>query len=417
MTDSGGAGGTTQAVLVFNVGSCSIKYRLLALDDAGGGRQLATGTVERIGAGGGAQGRLEHRPAGREPYLRGSPFADHRQALDAVLAAFREAGPRLEQVRPAVIGHRVTHGGAEFTEATVIDDRVMMRLRDLIPLAPLHNPPGIAGIEVAAAAFPGVAQVAVFDTAFHRTLPAAASTYAVPIEWRERYAVRRYGFHGTSARYVSRRAAEFLGRDPERTDQIVLHLGGGASVTAVAGGRSVETSMGLTPLEGLVTGTRSGDLDPSVPAYLERVAGLDAAEVERALNEECGLLALAGSNDLRDVNRAAAVGDPSAKLAVDVYCHRIRKYVGAYYAVLGRVDALVFTGGVGENDARTRALCLAGLENLGIAVDAVRNEADAHGERVISPEGAPIAVLVIPADEELEIARQALAAVAARDAR
>ena len=405
----------TQAVLVFNVGSSSIKYQLLALDDAGDGQRLATGLVERIGGGG--QGRLEHTPAGREPYLRGRVFADHRQALDAMLEAFRAAGPDLGEVRPAAIGHRVVHGGAEFADATVLDDRVLHRIRELIPLAPLHNPANITGVEVAAEAFPGVPQVAVFDTAFHRTLPAAASTYAVPREWRERYAVRRYGFHGTSHRYVARRAAEFLGRDPERTDLIVLHLGNGASATAVAGGRSVETSMGLTPLEGLVMGTRSGDLDPAVPAYLERVAGLDAVEVERALNEDGGLLALAGSNDLRDVRRAAAAGDPGAKLAIDVYCHRIRKYVGAYYAVLGRVDAIVFTAGVGENDARTRALSLAGLENLGIAVDAVRNEADAHGERVISPEGAPIAVLVIPTDEEIEIARQALAAVAGRDAR
>jgi acetate kinase len=404
----------TQAVLVLNVGSSSIKYQLLELDEGGRGERRATGLVERIGA---AAGSLEHRPQGREPYRRDRGFADHRQALEAVLDAFREAGPDLAQVRLSAVGHRVVHGGEEFTAATVLDDKVLQRIRELIPLAPLHNPPNITGIEVAGAAFPGVPQVAVFDTAFHQTLPEAAHTYAVPREWREQYAVRRYGFHGTSHRYVSRRAAEFLGRDPERTDVIVLHLGNGASVSAVAGGRSVDTSMGLTPLEGLVMGTRSGDLDPAVPAYLQRVAGLDAAEVDRALNHDSGLIGLAGSNDLRDVHRAAQAGDPAARLAINVYCHRIRKYVGAYYAVLGRLDAIVFTAGVGENDARTRALSLAGLERLGIAVDAVRNNADSHDERYISPEGAPIAVLVIPTDEEIEIARQTLAAVAGRPAR
>lgn len=412
----------TKAVLVLNVGSSSIKYQLLELEETGDGGdggglgdggtghgcvRRATGLIERIG---GEHGTLEHHPAGSAAYRRAGEFADHRQALDALLAAFRDVGPSLDEVPLAAVGHRVVHGGTEFTRATVIDDRVLRQLNGLIPLAPLHNPPNITGIEVAAAAFPGVPQIAVFDTAFHRTLPAAAHTYAVPREWRERYSVRRYGFHGTSHRYVSRRAAEFLGRAPERTDVIVLHLGNGASVTAVAGGRSVDTSMGLTPLEGLVMGTRSGDIDPAVPAYLQRVAGLDAEEVERALNHDSGLLALGGSNDLRDVHRAADAGVPEAKLAIDVYCHRIRKYVGAYYAVLGRVDAIAFTAGVGENDARTRALCLAGLENLGIAVDAVLNEdPDVSGERFISPTGAPVAVLVIPTDEEIEIARQALA--------
>jgi acetate kinase len=402
----------TQAVLVLNVGSSSIKYQLLEVDASGGGERRATGLVERIGAGGGAPGALEHRAAGREPYRREGGFADHRQALEAMLEAFRAAGPDLAAVRLSAVGHRVVHGGSEFTRATVLDDDVLRRIRELIPLAPLHNPANITGIETAGAAFPGVPQVAVFDTAFHQTLPEAAHTYAVPREWRERWAVRRYGFHGTSHQYVARRAAEFLGRSPDRTDLIVLHLGNGASVSAVAGGRSVDTSMGLTPLEGLVMGTRSGDLDPALPAYLERVAGLGAEEVERALNHDSGLLGLAGSNDLRDVHRAVDAGDAAAKLALDVYCHRIRKYVGAYYAVLGRLDAIVFTAGAGENDARTRALSLAGLENLGIAVDAVRNTAQAHGERFISPADAPVAVLVIPTDEEIEIARQALAALA-----
>jgi acetate kinase len=328
-----------------------------------------------------------------------------------MLAAFGEAGPDLDAVKPTAIGHRVVHGGSRFTAATVLDDDVVSAIRELIPLAPLHNPPNIAGIEVARKAFPGVPQVAVFDTAFHQSLPPAAYTYAVPREWRERYRVRRYGFHGTSHAYVSRRAAHFLGRPVESTNVIVLHLGNGASVCAVEGGRSVETSMGLTPLEGLVMGTRSGDVDPAVPAYLQRVAGLDAEAVDRALNRKSGLLGLGGSNDLRDVKKAAASHDPDAELALDVYHHRIRKYVGAYYAVLGRVDAVVFTAGVGENDAQTRALSMAGLEALGIELDPARNASDERGERSVSVPGSRVPVLVIPTDEEIEIARQTLAAL------
>lgn len=400
----------TQAVLVLNVGSSSIKYQLLEVDAGGDGRRLATGLAERVG--GPEPGRLEHRPADGEPYVVERVFGDHRQALDAMLEAFRAAGPDLDEVRPAAVGHRVVHGGSEFTEAAVLDYADIEKIRRLIPLAPLHNPANITGIEVASAVLPGVPQVAVFDTAFHQTLPEAAYTYAVPSAWRERHSVRRYGFHGTSHRYVSRRAAEFLGLAPEDVNVIVLHLGNGASACAVEGGRSVETSMGLTPLEGLVMGTRSGDVDPALPAYLKRVAGLDGEQVEQALNRESGLLALSGSNDLRDVDRAAADGDASARLAIDAYCHRIRKYVGAYYAVLGRLDAIVFTAGVGENAARIRALSMAGLERLGIAIDPLLNESAERGERRISRPDAQVAVLVVPTDEEIEIARQALAALA-----
>ena len=405
----------TQAVLVLNVGSSSIKYQLLELDpddhDADEGQRLATGLVDRIGGGG--EGTLTHQRPDAKPYEVTSAFEDHAHALSAILAAFRDAGPDLDAIKLTVVGHRVVHGGTEFTRATVLDDAVLDRIRRLNPLAPLHNPPNITGIEVARKAFPDVPQVAVFDTAFHQTLPDAAHTYAVPRAWREQYAVRRYGFHGTSQQYVSRRAAAFLGRPVTDMNLIVLHLGNGASVSAIGAGRSVDTSMGLTPLEGLVMGTRSGDLDPAIPAYLGRVAGLGAEAVDDALNRESGLLGLAGSNDLRDVKRQADGGDPAARLAIDVYCHRIRKYVGAYYAVLGRVDAIVFTAGVGENDPRTRALSLAGLERLGIAVDAARNEAEESGERFVSPAGAEVAVLVIPTDEEIEIARQSLAAVSA----
>ncbi len=322
-----------------------------------------------------------------------------------MLAAFRTAGPELD---PVAVGHRVVHGGTRFPAAVLVDEGVIAAVEELAPLAPLHNQVNVTGIRVAQEAFPGVPQVAVFDTSFQLSLPPQAYTYAVPGEWRERLGVRRFGFHGTSCAYVSRQAAAFLGRDPHEVNLIVLHLGNGASATAVEGGRSVDTSMGMTPLEGLVMGTRSGDVDPALCGYLARVAGLDAQDVEKALGHRGGLLGLAGSGDMREVRRRAADGDAEARLALDVYCRRIRKYVGAYYAVLGRVDAVVFTGGVGEHDAATRAAALAGLDRLGIVVDRKRNEAGGGDERAVSPPGVEVAVLVIPTDEEWEIARQAL---------
>jgi len=391
-------------VLVFNAGSSSVKYQLIGLEQR---ERLATGLVGRIGED--AAGELTHRPAQGSPYEVRDRFADHAQALDAILAAFKASGPDLAGTDLVAVGHRVVHGGDRFDQPTLIDDAVLADIRELTALAPLHNPANATGIEVARKAFPDVPHIAVFDTAFHRTLPPAAYTYAVPREWRDRYSLRRYGFHGTSHQYVARQAARLLGKAPQETNLIVLHLGNGASACAVEGGRSVETSMGLTPLEGLVMGTRSGDLDPAVPAYLERVAGFDAKRIDHALNQESGLLALTGSNDLRDVGRARENGDADARLAIDVYCHRIRKYIGAYYAVLGRVDAVVFTAGVGENDDLVRGLALRGLERLGIAVDEQRNRAAGSGERFISPEGAEVPVLVVPTDEELEIAEQAVA--------
>jgi len=392
-------------VLVLNAGSSSIKYQLL---DMAARARLAVGQVERIGGEG--TGRLVHHVhAGTNaPHEVAQSFADHAQALDAILEAFKTAGPDLSTVDLAAVGHRVVHGGTRFRLPTLIDNAVLSEIRDLGSLAPLHNPANATGIEVARRAFPNVPHVAVFDTAFHQSLPAAAHTYAVPRAWREQYAVRRYGFHGTSHQYVARRAAALLGKPAQETNLITLHLGNGASACAIKGGASVETSMGLTPLEGLVMGTRSGDLDPALPAYLQRIAGFDGARVENLLNHESGLLALGGSNDLRDVWTAVDQGDADARLAIDVYCHRIRKYVGAYYAVLGRVDAIVFTAGVGEHDPRVRMRSLEGLERLGIAVDPQRNESAERGERFISPQDKEVAVLIVPTDEEIEIARQAL---------
>lgn len=379
------SGGGASQVLVVNSGSSSVKYQLL---DMALRRRLAAGIVERIG----------------EP----DQVASHPEAMRKILGELEGV---LHPELLVAVGHRVVHGGERFSGPVLIDDSVCAEIKALAPLAPLHNPPNLTGIEAALAAFPEVPQVAVFDTAFHHTLPEYAYTYAVPERWRTELNVRRYGFHGTSHAYVARRAAAMLSKDPADVNVIVLHLGNGASACAVAGGVSVDTSMGLTPLEGLVMGTRSGDVDPALPAYLARVAGLDAPSVDEELNKHSGLLALAGSNDLRDILAAAEKGDEGARLAIDVYCYRIRKYVGAYFAALGRVDAVVFTAGVGENSPAIRATALAGLERLGIAVDPERNEAPSREERYVSPFWAETAVLVVPTDEEMEIAEQACGAV------
>ncbi|WP_067966402.1 acetate/propionate family kinase [Nocardiopsis trehalosi] len=403
MTDDSGrgdAGRDAPTVLVLNSGSSSIKYRLL---DMAARASLASGSVDRIGE---ERGTLVHRVPGDDPVERPGHHADHEAALRAVLDAFDERGPDLGAAGLTAVGHRVVHGGDRFAAPVVVDDGVLAAVGELEPLAPLHNPANLLGIRTAMKAFPLVPHVAVFDTAFHQTLPPAAHTYAVPREWRVDHGVRRYGFHGTSHAYVSRRAGELLGRADANV--IVLHLGNGASAAAVAAGRSVDTSMGLTPLEGLVMGTRSGDVDPALAAYLARTAGLSAEEVDTALNREGGMRALAGANDMREVWAAVDRGDREAELAVEVYCHRLRKYIGAYFAVLGRVDALVFTAGVGENDARTRERALRGMERFGLRIDPRRNAAPGGGERAVSPEGAEVPVLVVPTDEELEIAAQAL---------
>ncbi|MEO3887695.1 acetate kinase [Nonomuraea sp. B5E05] len=386
-------------ILVLNAGSSSIKYELI---DVRTHERPARGLVERIGE---DEGRLTHHAGDGPAYERQARFPGHAEGLDAVMKAFETAGPELS---PVAVGHRVVHGGTTFTRAVLIDDAVIAAVERLAPLAPLHNPVNLTGVRVAREAFPAVPHVAVFDTAFQLTLPPAAHTYAVPRDWRERLGVRRFGFHGTSCAYVSRRAAALLGRDLAGLNLIVLHLGNGASATAISGGRSVDTSMGLTPLEGLVMGTRSGDVDPAVSGYLARVNGMDAEQVEEALGRQGGLLGLTGSGDMREVR---ARDDDEARLALEIYTRRIRKYVGAYYALLGRVDAIVFTGGVGEHDAATRAESLAGLGRLGIAVDPALNRAASTGERAVSPPGAEVAVLVVPTDEEWEIAREALALI------
>jgi acetate kinase len=364
-------------VLVLNCGSSSLKYRLFD-----GADTVAKGLVERIGeAGGEASG--------------------HREALARIMQETDLDGL-------AAVGHRVVHGGPEFAAATVVDDAVAERIEALIPLAPLHNPAALSGIEVARKLLPEVPQVAVFDTAFHATIAPEGVIWAIDASLAERWQIRRYGFHGTSHAYVARHTAELLGRAPADTNVITLHLGNGASACAVQGGRSVATSMGMSPQGGLVMGTRSGDIDPTVVFHLHRVAGLPIDEIENSLTRHAGLQGLTGDNDLRAVLDRRAAGDPAATLAFDVYCRRIREHVGAYLAVLGRTDAIAFTAGVGENAPDVRAAALAGLESLGIAVDPVRN---ARRDPVISPDGSPIAVCVVPTDEEREIADQARAAL------
>ncbi len=396
----------TRWVLVLNAGSSSLKYSLV---DGDTGTSLAGGLVERIGE---SRGVLTHRTEDGVDRLE-RPIASHEDAMTAMLAAFDEHGPALDGVELAAIGHRVVHGGDRFADPVLVDDDLVAAVRDLVPLAPLHNAANLEGIEVARRLFPDLAQVAVFDTAFHQTLPEHAYTYAVPLAWREEQQVRRYGFHGTSHAFVSRRAAALLGEQPEEVNVIVLHLGNGASATAVAGGRSVDTSMGLTPLEGLVMGTRSGDVDPALHAHLHRENGWSLEEIDRVLNRESGLKGLAGENDFRELERMIGEGDERAALAFDVYCYRIRKYVGAYTAVLGRVDAIAFTAGVGQHSPMVRAATLLGMETMGIELDADLNEqASGREPAVVSTPGSRVAVMVVPTDEEWEIARQALAVVA-----
>ncbi len=388
-------------VLVINSGSSSFKYQLV---DTGSGSALASGLVERIGQ---DQGRAVHVDATGAETDRTLPIPDHTAGFQVMLEAFAEHGPSLEDAAPVAVGHRVVHGGARFFEPTVITPRVEADIEELAALAPLHNPGALQGIRAAERAFPDVPQVAVFDTAFHQTLPPAAYTYAIDRDLAETYRIRRYGFHGTSHKYVSAAAAAFVGGDREDLRQLVFHLGNGASVTAVRGGRSVETSMGMTPLEGLVMGTRSGDIDPAVLFTLARRASLTVADLDELLNTRSGLKGLAGVSDMRDVLARAAAGDEAASLAFEVYIHRLRSYAGAYIAQLGGVDVISFTAGVGENNALVRREAMATLGFAGVEIDPLRNEAAGRGIRVISTDESRVTVLVVPTNEELEIARQA----------
>lgn len=392
------------SVLVLNAGSSSIKYQLIEVRT---GAVLAKGLVEAIGL---PSARITH-DNGTDKVRLGIDCPDHKAAIAKVMEMFAEHGPQLSEVELVAVGHRVVHGGERFSDAVLVDDAVLDTLDELTPLAPLHNPANLVGLRAAMSLFPDVPHVGVFDTAFHQTMPDYAYTYAVPHEWREQYGVRRYGFHGTSHMYVSREAAAMLGKDPADCAIIVCHLGNGASVTAVKGGRSIDTSMGLTPLEGLVMGTRSGDIDPAIPMHINRVAGLSQEEIDTVLNKQSGLQGLCDHSDSRDVEDLRHAGDDRARLALEVATYRVKKYIGSYTAAMGALDAVVFTGGIGENSIVTRRMATDNLQVLGIEVDPELNASRSRSRqpRDIASESSRVRVFVIPTDEEGEIARQTYA--------
>jgi len=402
-------------VLVLNSGSSSLKYQLL---DPASGEVKIVGIIERIGR---RRGSVTQKANG-ETLERELPVPDYREALALLGRMFTEAGTPLADAGITAVGHRVVHGGDVFTAPTLVDDDVVAAIHDLVPLAPLHNPANLTGIEVGRE-FLDVPHVAVFDTAFFADLPEVASTYAIDRKVAAEHSVRRYGFHGTSHEYVSSAVASHPavleklsaeGRTPESLRQVVLHLGNGASASAILGGRPMDTSMGMTPLEGLVMGTRSGDIDPGAVFHLMR-RGMAGEDVDTLLNKKSGLLGLSGEGDMRELRALADSGDADARLAFEVYLHRLRKYVGAYAAVLGGIDVLTFTAGVGENSHPVRSGVVRGLKFLGLTIDPVANEARSDEARVVSVRGgaeAPL-VMVVPTNEELAIARQA-AAVAER---
>jgi acetate kinase len=368
--------------LVLNCGSSSVKYQVV---DTTLDAPLASGLIERV--------------------------TDFQSAIRRVIAELEAPESGVNIGRLTVVGHRVVQGGAEFVAPTIIDDDVERHIALLTPLAPLHTPPNLAGISAARAAFPHLPHVAVFDTAFHATMPRAAYTYAIDRNIAQEHGIRKYGFHGTSHAYVARETARAMGRELRDVNLITLHLGNGASACAIRAGRSVDTSMGLTPLQGLVMGTRSGDIDPAVVMHLVRTTGMSVDDVDALLNRQSGMLGLAGSHDMRDVQAAADAGDENASLALEIYCRRVRGYVGQYYAQLGSVDAIVFTAGVGENSDVVRLQSLAGLGKLGIVMDPDRNEGRKKVPTLVSADESAVQVWVMPTNEEREIALQSIAAV------
>ncbi len=395
-------------VLVINSGSSSIKYQLFNMD---GGTVLASGAIERIGEATGLHHHRSYQGSDITESRHEQRIADHREGLLHIGALLRETGAITEISELSAIGHRVVHGGESFREPILINETVLQKIRDMIPLAPLHNPANVMGIEVALEQAPDIPQVAIFDTAFHQSIPAHAYRYALPESLYTEHRVRRYGFHGTSHHYVAKQAAAFLKKPLESLNLITLHLGNGASAAAIAHGKSIDTSMGMTPLEGLIMGTRCGDIDPAISFYLGRTTGLSSDEIESLLNKESGLKGICGVNDMREVHHLAKTGNAQARLALDMYCYRIKKYIGAYYAVLGHLDAVVFTGGIGENDAWVRERCCTGLETLGIALNAEKNIIVSNAAFDIDGEASKVSLLVIPTNEELEIAQQTVSCI------
>jgi acetate kinase len=396
-------------ILVINSGSSSIKYQLF---DMTARTVLASGVLEQIGE---TQSRLTHQTRNAQgemdEIVKTDAVADHQAGFQLIGAVLSESGAVQDTNALSGIGHRVVHGGKEFKEPTLINDRVIQTIRRLSPLAPLHNPANLTGIEVAMQNAPDVPQVAVFDTAFHQSIPIYAFRYAIPQDLYEAHHVRRYGFHGTSHDYVTKQAARLLDRPLDSLNLISLHLGNGASAAAVKGGKSIDTSMGMTPLEGLIMGTRCGDIDPAIIFYLKRETGLARDEVESILNQDSGLKGICGVNDMRQIEELSRDGNSQARLAIEMVCYRIKKYIGAYYAVLGRLDALIFTAGIGEKSPLIRAGACRGLSHLGIEIDPEKNNQKSKKVFEIQTRGSTVKVLVIPTNEELEIAEQTLACI------
>ena len=396
-----------QTILVINSGSSSIKFQLITLP---GGHRLLHGLIERIGE---TEAVLHHARGDEPPITRNLPAADHAAGLAAIFMLLSESGKEAAPTDLAAVGHRVVHGGGEFAAPILLDAQVVAQLDAVSSLAPLHNPANLAGIRVARELLPSVPQVAVFDTAFHHDLPDHTRLYALPQNLQRQHRIRRYGFHGLSHQYVAGAAAEWLGRPLSELKLISLHLGNGASVCAIRGGQSIDTSMGFTPLEGLVMGSRCGDLDPALPGHLAAELGFSGEEVDHLLNRQSGLLGLCGDSDMRRIEQRMAAGDEAASLAFDLFCYRVRKYIGAYYAALNGVDALIFTAGIGEHSAAVRTSVCRELDALGIAVDPARNAAVDGCITEISPPGAMLRVLVVPTDEALQIARATAACLQA----
>jgi len=392
-------GAANLKILVINCGSSSIKYRLFEMPER---KLLAKGVLEKIGE---EKSLLKHSAGSGEQKIEQN-VPDHLKGMELILSALtdKKTGVIKSASEISAVGHRVVHGGDEYSGSVKIDAGVIKTVEKFSDLAPLHNPPNLAGIRATMEAMPGIPQVAAFDTAFHQTMPRTAYMYAIPYELYEKYKIRRYGFHGTSHRFVARRFAELAGKNKYSVNAITCHLGNGSSITAVRGGRSVDTSMGFTPLEGSVMGTRSGDIDPSIGFYLIR-KGYSVDEIDNILNKKSGLLGLSGAgNDMRTILQKAKEGDDRAELAVDVLCYRIKKYIGAYSAALGRVDALIFTGGIGENAVEVRKRACSGLENIGIILDEKKNSEVTGKEGIISSKNSKTQVWVIPTDEETRIA-------------
>lgn len=387
-------------ILVLNCGSSSVKYQLFNMDNK---EVLAKGLVERIGTDG---ARLVHKPSGKDKYILEKPMKDHKIAVKLVLDALvdKDHGVINSMKEISAVGHRVLHGGEKYADPVLIDDKVIEAIKDCIPLGPLHNPANLTGINVCKELMPGVPMVAVFDTGFHQTMPDYAYRYPLPEVYYKKYGIRRYGFHGTSHRYVSKIAIDMLGGKAEGTKIITCHLGNGASLAAVKDGKCYDTSMGLTPLEGLEMGTRCGDIDPAVVTFLIRNVGMSADEVDTLMNKKSGFLGVSElSSDFRDIKSATDAGNKKAKLAYDIFVFRVKKYIGAYAAAMGGVDAIVFTAGLGENACPMRERVCEGLEFLGIELDKEKNNVN-DGAKDVSKDGSKVRIFVIPTNEELMIA-------------